>query len=164
MTVKRSFAAIVVSAFGALSANGGLFPIARAEPEKAAVKLRPDQLKWAPVTDLPPGAQNTLLYGFPRKAGPYIVRIKYPPHYRLPANTHPDDRTYTVLSGTLYEGYGAKFDEAKLVAYPAGSFLTYSAGQMRFLKSGDEELVLQVSGTGPTDIAYVDPADDPRKR
>jgi len=127
------------------------------------VELTPDQLKWRPDPALS-GAQFVELYGHINKEGPYVFRVKFPPNYRVPAHSHSDNRMFTVLSGTLYRAVGDKFDEARLKAYPAGSFLTYPAGENFFAASKEEEVVIQVNGSGPTVFTYVNPAEDPRKR
>jgi pimeloyl-ACP methyl ester carboxylesterase len=64
----------------------------------------------------------------------------------------------TVISGTWYIGYGAKFDEAKLKALTAGSFYTEPPGVAHFAKTGNEPVVLQITGNGPTGTEYVEAA------
>jgi hypothetical protein len=128
----------------------------------AYIMYRPGDMKWADNTSLPKGAKIAILMGDP-KTGPYIYRIKFPPHYVVPAHTHPDDRTVTVISGTLYHGEGNKFDAAKLHDAPAGSI--FGEGRApHFGETRDEEAVFQVAGPGPTGITYIDPADDPRNK
>ena len=103
------------------------------------------------------------MFGSPDKPGPYVYRVKFPPHFQVEAHSHPDNRTYTVLSGTFYQGVGEKFDEAKLMARPAGSFYTHPAGTPHFGATRDEEVVLQIASCeGSTALKYVDPTDDPR--
>ena len=55
------------------------------------------------------------------KARPYILRVKLAAGGRIPPHTHPDDRISTVLSGTIYAGFGKAFDESKVVAIPEGA-------------------------------------------
>jgi quercetin dioxygenase-like cupin family protein len=70
---------------------------------------------------------------------------------RLPnPHTHPDNRTYTVISGTWYVGFGTEFDESKLIALTAGSFYTEPAGVPHFIAIKDEGTIVQIGGTGPT--------------
>jgi hypothetical protein len=38
------------------------------------------------------------------------------------------------------------------------------AGMPMFAYTGDEEAVIQLHGTGPRGITYVNPAEDPRKK
>jgi quercetin dioxygenase-like cupin family protein len=105
-----------------------------------------------------------VLYGTPSKPGPYALRVKLPPGFKILPHTHPDDRTVTVISGTLYCGKGDKFDEAAMEAFPPGSFLSVPAKAQHFNAARGEEVIFQVNGIGPTGSDYINPADDPRKK
>jgi quercetin dioxygenase-like cupin family protein len=82
------------------------------------VQILPDDIKWADYPALPPGGQTAALAGDPREAGPFAFRFKMPADYKIMPHTHPEDRMYTVISGTLYVGLGDKFDATKLKPYP----------------------------------------------
>src|SRR5450755_2592106 len=125
MTLRRSRFVILVTLAITIPALGFLVTQAKGESSPTTVTLTPDQVKWAPVASLQPGAQSAYLLGAPDKAAPYAYRVKFPPNFKVQAHSHPENRTYTVLSGTFYQGLGDKFDEAKLKARPAGSFYTY---------------------------------------
>ena len=88
--------------------------------------------------------------------------------YLLPSTrdlppSHPDDGTYTVISGTWYVGYGDKFDPEKLKALPAGSFHTEPANVSHFSVVKGDGVVVQLTGTGPTATRFVNPAHAPKK-
>jgi hypothetical protein len=70
----------------------------------------------------------------------------------------------TVISGTWHIGYGEKFDQAKLKALPPGSFYTEPPGEAHFAETGNEAVVVQITGFGPSSTDYVDPTQDPRRR
>jgi len=89
-------------------------------------------------------------------------RVKFPAGQVVQAHSHPDDRIYTVISGTWYIGWGEKFDESKLTALPPGSLYTEPAKVTHFITT-KEDVVVQVSGTGPTATDFVDPAHAPKK-
>jgi quercetin dioxygenase-like cupin family protein len=162
MALRRSRPAIIVSLVIITSAFGLLVTQAKGE-SPATVILTPDQVKWAPVASLLPGAKSAVILGAPDKPGPYGYRVKFPKNFHVQPHTHPESRNYTVLSGTFYQGVGDKFDEAKLMARPAGSFYTYVPGTPHFGATRDEEVVLQITSCeGSTAIKYVNPADDPR--
>lgn len=165
MDAKRSLVwrSLGIASLAGILLLGGTRAVGDDTATKSAV-ITPSQLKWAPLPSLPPGAEVVVLQGIPNKPGPYIIRVRFPPNYRVPAHVHTDDRTYTFISGTLYEGEGDRFMESALVAIPAGSFHSYAAGTKHFGATRDAEAVFQVNGNGPTDIAYVNPADDPRKK
>ena len=72
-------------------------------------------------------------------------------------------RSYTVLSGTWYIGFGEKFDESKLIALPPGSYYTEPANKPHFVLT-KEAVVVQIGGTGPTAVKFFDPAHEPKKK
>jgi quercetin dioxygenase-like cupin family protein len=134
---------------------------AQGDPAGFAVTL-PDSIKWAP-NPAAPGVVNAVLLGNPGKPEPYVVRAKFPDAYRLTPHTHPDQRIYTVVSGTWHMGFGVNFDQSKLKLYPAGTVFVLPANTSHFnLTQG--ETVIQINGVGPTATSFVNPADDPRKK
>ncbi len=157
MSARR--AVRVVGAFAAVFA---LHAIA-AEPTQE-VQLTPDDLHWRAFPSLPPGAQVSILYGDPKKDGPLVFRMKLPPNYRVPAHSTRSGSTITVISGTLYRGIGDKFDQGKLKALPAGSFVVHASDEKVFIATEDQYVVLEVHGRGPLGITYVNPGDDPRQK
>jgi quercetin dioxygenase-like cupin family protein len=126
--------------------------------------VRPEQIQWKPHPALSSGAMRAVVYGDPTKPGLYATRLRSPAGLKIMPHTHPEERIYTVMSGTLYLGVGDTYDESKLVAYPQGSvaYLPAKLSHYQFAKSDGYEI--QISGIGPTDINYLNPADDPRRR
>jgi hypothetical protein len=111
------------------------------------ISVKPGDLEW--VEDpRRPGIRMARIEGDPQKAGPYIVRIKFPANYVGKAHWHPDVDRNTVISGVFYFGLGDKLDESKAVAYPAGSVTVLPARVNHFLFTR-EETVIQVHGMGP---------------
>jgi len=102
------------------------------------------------------GIQTRTLKGDATKPGIYTIQLTIPANVKIQAHTHPDDRVATVISGTWYIGYGAEFDEAKLKALTAGSFYTEPPAVDHFAKTGNEPVVLQITGNGPTGTEYVE--------
>ncbi|MDQ3565022.1 MAG: cupin domain-containing protein [Pseudomonadota bacterium] len=130
----------------------------------AHVVVVPDQVKWGPAPpSLPPGAQLAVLEGDPSKAGaPFTIRGKFPDGYRVPPHWHPTDERIVVLQGVFGMGVGEKFDQATGHELPVGSYALMPKGVRHFVWAKGET-VIQVSGMGPFEINYVNPADDPRK-
>ena len=123
----------------------------------------PSDLRWVDgPPSLPAGAKMVVLEGDPEKPGPFTVRFQAPAGYKIPAHTHPTAEQITVISGTLNFGMGDKVDETATTKMPPGSFTVMPVGMKHFVIS-KEETVVQVSSTGPFEINYVNPADDPRK-
>jgi len=92
------------------------------------------------------------------------IRVKLPVGTKMSPHKHPEDRIYTVISGTFYIGLGETFDEQLLTAFAPGSLVVLPGGQAHFhwAKSGD--YVTQVSAIGPLGLEYVDASDDPRNQ
>jgi pimeloyl-ACP methyl ester carboxylesterase/uncharacterized RmlC-like cupin family protein len=109
------------------------------------------------------GIETVVLKGDPNQAGVYTIMLRVPAHTKIAAHSHRDDRVATVVSGTWHIGYGEKFDEAKLKALPPGSFYTEPPSQAHFAETGDEDVVVQITGFGPSSTDYVDPTQDPRR-
>src|SRR5271165_3096435 len=109
------------------------------------------------------GIETVVLKGNPDQAGVYTIMLRVPAHTRIAAHSHRDDRVATVISGTWHIGYGDRFDEAKLKALPSGSFYTEPPSQNHFAETGDEPVVVQITGFGPSSTEYVDVTQDPRK-
>ena len=67
--------------------------------------INADEVKWGPAPpNIPAGAQIAVLAGNPASDGPYVVRLKMPANYKVPAHYHPKDETVTVISGTSTDG------------------------------------------------------------
>lgn len=124
--------------------------------------VKASELQWKPVPSLPAGAQIAVIEGPMNKAAPFTVRIKFPANYHLPAHTHPAVERVTVLSGTFHMGMGRQFNRSKTQPVRAGDIMIMEPGTPHFAWT-DAEAVVQLHGTGPWGITYVNPADDPRK-
>jgi hypothetical protein len=121
------------------------------------VALTPDEMKWQSQGVLAaPGLEQANLVGDPARSGPYTIRLRFPKGYRIPPHMHPDAREVTIISGTYATGYGEKFDPANLKILPAGSFYTEPASMPHYIEIKDD-VVLQVSGTGPSGRKFVNP-------
>jgi quercetin dioxygenase-like cupin family protein len=132
--------------------------------DKDHVVLRPDDIKWGPAPpSLPAGAKVAVLVGDPSKAAPYVIRVKLPDGHKVPPHWHPTDENVTVIEGTFMAGKGEKFDAATAEKLPAGSFVRMPK-EMRHFAFAKGDSIIQVHGTGPFEITYVNAADDPRKK
>lgn len=128
------------------------------------IAVQPNALKWGPPPPgLPPGAQVAVVSGNPGGDGPYVVRAKLPPGYKIPPHTHPTDENVTVLSGTFHIGMGDTFDTKKGDAMKTGGFVRAEKGMQHYGWT-TAPAVLQIHGMGPFTINYVNPDDDPRNK
>jgi mannose-6-phosphate isomerase-like protein (cupin superfamily) len=117
-------------------------------------------LKWTDVPSLP-GAQIAVLEGTMSQAAPFTVRLRFPANYRLPPHSHPAVERVTVLSGTFHMGMGGKFERNKTRPVRAGDVMIMQPGTPHFAWT-DSETVVQLHGTGPWGVTYLNAADDPR--
>jgi hypothetical protein len=126
--------------------------------------VTPEHIKWVDAPpSLPPGAKIVVLEGDPTKEGHFVMRAKMPDGYKIMPHTHPKDERVTVLAGTLHMGMGEKFDEKDTKPMPPGSYGRTGAGVKHFAYTKGETII-QVHGTGPWVVEYVNAADDPRKK
>ncbi len=133
-------------------------------------RLAPSEIQWpgGPAvggvgTSGASGIQTIVLQGDPSKPGLYTIRLRIAGGMKIQAHAHPDERGAEVVSGTWYIGYGHKFDEKALKELPAGSFYTEPAGVDHFAMTKGE-VVVQITGYGPSATKYFDPALDPAKK
>jgi len=122
-----------------------------------------DDYTWG---DAPPalskGAKLAVLQGDPGKPEPYTVRLALPANYRIAPHFHTQAESVTVISGTLLVGMGDKFDVKDMKTFKPGGFKSIAGGVHHYaMTKGATEL--QIHGTGPFDITYINPEDDPRK-
>jgi quercetin dioxygenase-like cupin family protein len=82
--------------------------------------------------------------------------VKIPAGARVLAHTHPDDEVVTVLEGRWYLGLGERFDETRLQAYPAGSFISIPGGVPHFVAAREAPVIVQVSGHGAFRTRYLE--------
>jgi catechol 2,3-dioxygenase-like lactoylglutathione lyase family enzyme len=124
-----------------------------------------DQVKFgSPPPFLAAGAQVAVLEGDPTAAsGDFTIRLKVPDGYKIAPHWHPKRENVTVISGNFKVGMGDKFDESKMMTFPAGSF-AYLDPDMHHYAMASGEAVVQVHGSSPLQFNYVNPSDDPRKK
>ena len=128
-----------------------------------AIVALPDQITWGPApTVLPAGARVAVLEGNPGEAGPYTMRLHAPDGYRIPPHHHPAVEHVTVIRGTFKVGMGNRFDAASMRPLPVGTFAALAPGVNHYAQAVGETII-QLHGTGPWTLTYVNPTDDPRQ-
>lgn len=108
------------------------------------------------------GVHTKVLFGDPAQAGFYSILLFVPAHTTILAHSHRDDRVATVVSGEWHFGYGDHFDAKQLKTLSPGSVYSEPGGRNHFGRTEADPVIVQVSGYGPTDTRYFDPANDPR--
>ena len=122
--------------------------------QNTVATIAPTEVKYAPIP-FAPGAEYAYLAGDGAKAENYTLRVHLKPGAKVPPHTHPDSRMFTVLSGELFFGTGAKFDPNNGTHLPAGSFYVVPAGAVHWSWADSGDVTYQESGTGPTATVLV---------
>jgi hypothetical protein len=107
------------------------------------------------------GIHTKVLFGDPAKAGFYTILLFVPARTTIQSHSHRDDRMAAVVSGNWLFGYGDRFDQKSLKTLPQGSVYSEPAGVDHFARTTDTAVIVEISGYGPTDTRYFDPANDP---
>lgn len=128
------------------------------------VSLVPAEMKWIDAPSIGPGAKMVVLEGDPKEAAPFTMRLMLPANFKIAPHTHPIFERVTVLSGTFYLGIGETFEASKARAYPPGSVTMMPPGMPMYAFTKKGAAVIQIHGTGPSGITYLNPAEDPRNK
>lgn len=155
---KTSVVALAAIILGALAG-----PVLAQGTSDKEVFINSKDIKWGDAPpSVPKGARLAVLQGDPGKQGPFVIRLMFPPGYKLPPHAHAQDESLTVISGTFYFGTGDKIDMSKAHPLSAGGFHALSAGDHHYAFA-KAQTVVQVNGMGPFNITYINPDDDPQK-
>ena len=117
--------------------------------------------RWCPLWRRPASGKVAVIAGDPSQPGPFVIRAQVPAGYTVPLHWHPTVENITVLAGTI--AVGMEDTTKPATDLPAGSFVTLPAN-MRHVFNARSAATIQIHGTGPFAITYVNPADDPRNK
>lgn len=129
--------------------SGAAFAQDAANLEVAPRPVLPESLHWTGMPNAP-AIQGAWVVGSEQAMGAYVLRVRIAANGRIPPHAHPDTRSSTVLSGTLYVGFGGTFDESKLVAVPSGAVYVAPANVAHYIWAKDGNVEYQETGVGPT--------------
>jgi len=110
------------------------------------VVVKPAQLKWQ---DYPgrPGVKLAVIEGDLAKAGPFLMRVKFPAGFKLAPHTHPSAERTTIMSGGMLLGYGTNPAGPAEMMTP-GTVIITPANTPHFATMPTETIV-QTYGVGP---------------
>ena len=137
-------------------------------PRLPPIRLTPDEVRANQTgseqigSSFLAGVSTKVLAGDPSKPAFYTIVLSVPANTTIPAHSHRDDRMAAVVSGTWQFGYGDRFDQNALKRLPPGSVYSEPGGANHFARTGAEPVLVQITGIGPTDTRYVNPADAPK--
>ena len=94
------------------------------------------------------GDKIAFLHSRPRKPGDWVMREYLPSHASSGVHFHNRGEANTVLSGTLYMGFGDKVDASHVVALPPGSYIYVPAGVHHYAITKDSSVLLEERGEG----------------
>jgi hypothetical protein len=116
-----------------------------AQPGSHQNAFTPDQIKYGPPPPfIAAGAQLAVVEGDPTAtSGDFTIRLKMPDGYKVAPHWHPKRECVTVVSGNFKVGMGDKFDDTKMMTFPAGSF-AYMDPVMHHYAMASGEVVVQV--------------------
>lgn len=155
--MKKSLIAAALTIFAASAFAQGL----NVESMKV---FKSNEIKWGEDPSLPKGAKVAILVGDPAKAETFVALIKFPPNYKVQPHTHPAAELITIVSGSLGNGMGEKFDTKKGEVLKAGASFALPAKHVHYVWTTSQPTVLQLVASGPWGLEYINPADDPRQK
>ncbi len=123
---------------------------------KGSVVVKPGEEVWQDYPGIE-GIRVMVVEGDLRKAGPYVLRVKFSPGVMSMPHHHPEDRLVAVLKGTWYTGTGPTFEPWNTDPLPQGSYMKHPAGEAHYDGAKDEEVILQISGMGPSGTIFENP-------
>jgi quercetin dioxygenase-like cupin family protein len=117
-----------------------------------SARMNSGEMNWVPF---PGDVYRAEIAGDEKTVGLYAYRVKFPAGFKRQPHFHPDDKIVTVLSGTIYIGYGEQFDESAMKALLPGAIWTEPMRQPHYVWVKEGEVVIQVVGFGPTGNTFV---------
>lgn len=127
------------------------------------IMLDPRELQWQDIASMAPPAQIAIIEGDPGSEGPFTMRLRLPPDYRIEPHIHPEYERVTVISGELHFAHGEEFDRERTRPLGTGAVAIMPPGEPMFGYT-ERETIIQLHGNGPWGIEYINPGDDPRNR
>ncbi len=158
MQLKGSTLAIV-----ALVVAGGSTGAAMAASDGMVLLKDDAAASWGPPpAALPKGLEFSVLSGNPDKPGPFTLRIKMPANFVIAPHTHATSENLTVLSGSIVHDMGDTLVRNRGKTLDTAGFVFLPGNTPHSLWTNEQPAEIQVTGTGPFGLHYINPADDPR--
>jgi quercetin dioxygenase-like cupin family protein len=126
------------------------------ESDSAHKIVHSGDLKWIPIMK---GCEIAPVSGdFNADGAAFVLRIRCADGIKVPVHWHPTDENLTVLKGTFLVAAGETFDEGKLQTMNVGNFIMMPK-EMRHFALCKGETIVQIHGTGPFKVNWVNPSE-----
>lgn len=125
------------------------------DPGRVPEPVTIDELEWVSPPAIA-GLRFSWIQGGENNPGLYVLRVKLLPDARIPPHSHPDQRFSTILSGTLYVGFGEVFDPENMIAIEAGNAYVAAANVPHYIWAKEGAVEYQETGLGPTATRIID--------
>ena len=153
---------LLAALFAMFIVGVGVRPASAEQNDDTISIIHPDKMEWKDYPGLP-GVQFVVVAGNPKEAGLYVIRAKFAPHTMSRPHWHPEARFVTVMKGTWWAGTGEVFDPEKTTPVQTGGFAIHAPGKVHYDGAKDEEVIVQISGIGPSGTNVVTPSDATNK-
>jgi hypothetical protein len=134
-----------------------LVPVPTADSKREFLRVDLDKIEFRPadtVNDV--GVRTAVLDGDPAKPGYYLVVNIFPPGVMSRPHFHRDERHGLVIKGRWFTGEGDVIAPDKTVPLGPGSYMRHPAGAHHYDGALDEEVVVAISGYGPSSTTVID--------
>lgn len=141
------------------------FGVSFADDSSGHIVTPASEITWSAAPSfLPAGAQVAVLSGDPNKEGPFVMRLKMPAQYRIPAHSHGSIERVTVIHGTFYLGFGDEMNLSKATRLPEDSYFEMTPNVNHYAFSRSSETIIELHGDGPFTMTYVNANDNPENK
>jgi uncharacterized RmlC-like cupin family protein len=119
--------------------------------DSKVIQLNEKDLTWRAGI---PGTLISVLEGDPVSDSLYTIRLKVPANFVVKPHWHTSDERVTVLSGSVYVGFGDKVDKNNSVKFTPGGYYVNPPTLHHFIWT-DEPAEIQITGIGPWIVNYI---------
>ena len=147
---------VCVALMGAATLAAAVYGQEKKDSPAAPKIMHFGDLKWTPIIK---GCDIAVVEGNPDAEGqPFVIRFRCADGAKVPAHWHLTDENLTVLKGAFLVGMGDSFDESKLQTMNVGNFISMPK-EMHHYASNKGETIVQVHGTGPFKVNWLNPSE-----
>lgn len=127
------------------------------------IMFNADELEWSDIASMPEPAEISVIEGKLDETEPFTFRLWMPDGFIVAPHIHPEYERVTVIKGTFHFAHGSEFDRTQTKALQEGAIAIMPPGHAMFGYT-EGETIIQLHGTGPWAIEYINPEDDPRSQ